>query len=466
MSREWKARSRVAAVILAAGEGTRMKSDLPKILHKISGRPMIAYVADAVKDAGINRVLVVVNQKLEELSAQVGKAQIVIQKEQLGTAHALQKAEPYLRDFTGTVMVLCGDTPLISPATMRDMAIYHQKTGAAATVLTVTMKNPRSYGRIVRKEGSIERIVEEKDASAEERKIREVNTGTYCFDKEKLFLSLPKIQRENRQREFYLTDVVETLRNEGEKIASYEASEEDEVMGVNTCKELAEAERLMRLRIIEKWMAKGVTFIDPASSFVGGEVKIGKDTTVYPYTFLEGKTTIGARCVIGPSVRLIDSRIGKEVEIQYAVVRDSTVEDRASLGPFCSLRAGARIKRGSKVGSFVEIKKSEIGEGSKIPHLSYVGDAVIGKNVNVGAGTVTCNYDGVKKNRTVIEDDVFVGSDTMLIAPVRIGKGAVTGAGSVITKNVPPYSLGLERSEQKNIEGWTKKKKQDRKKCK
>lgn len=455
----------IAAVVLAAGEGARMRSDLPKVLHRISGRPMVAYVVDAVREAGIRRALVVVSKQPKEMTAWLSGAEVVVQKEQLGTAHALLKAEPHLRDFKGTVLVLCGDTPLISPETLKAMARHHRKTGAAATILTTVMQNPTGYGRVLRTADSVERIVEERDASPPERKIKEINTGTYCFDKEKLFSSLPKIQRENRQKEFYLTDVIEILRASGHKISSYQASEEAEVMGVNTRKELAEAERIMRLRIIEKWMARGVTFIDPNSTFVGGEVRIGRDTTIYPYTFLEGKTTVGNGCTVGPSVRLVDSRVGNEVEIQYAVVRDSVIEDGASLGPFCSLRGGTRIKKGCKVGSFVEIKKSEIGEGSKVPHLSYVGDTLIGKNVNVGAGAVTCNYDGVKKNRTVIEDDVFVGSDTMLVAPVRVGKGAVTGAGSVITKNVPAYSLGLERSEQKNIEGWAKKK-QDRKKCK
>jgi bifunctional UDP-N-acetylglucosamine pyrophosphorylase/glucosamine-1-phosphate N-acetyltransferase len=454
-----------AAVILAAGEGTRMKSDLPKVLHRISGRPMIAYVSDAVREAGIRRLLVVVGKKSKEMTDWLPGAQVVVQEEQLGTGHALRKSVPYLRDFKGALLVLCGDTPLISPGTLKALTRQHTRTGAAATILTALMLDPTGYGRIVRAGDSVERIVEEKDASPEERRIREINTGTYCFNKETLFSSLPKIRRENSQKEFYLTDIIEILKAGGHKVASYQVAEEDEIMGVNTRKELADAERMMRLRIVGKWMAKGVTFIDPNSTFVGGEVKIGKDTNVYPYTFLEGKTTIGSRCTIGPSVRLVDSRVGNGVEIQYAVIRESVVEDGASLGPFCSLRGGTRIRKGSKVGSFVEIKKSEVGEGSKVPHLSYVGDTLIGKNVNVGAGAVTCNYDGIKKNRTIIEDDVFVGSDTMLVAPVRVGKGAVTGAGSVITKNVPAYGLGLERSEQKNIEGWAKKK-QDRKKCK
>lgn len=447
----------MVAVILAAGKGKRMKSELPKVLHPIAGRPMLNYVINAAKGSGLKRIIVVVSPKIKRHFTRVANnIELVVQREQLGTGHALEKATKVLRDYDGLLLVLCGDTPLITSSTLRAFMKFHQSSQTAASILTARINNPMGYGRIIRTEERVERIVEDKDASAEEKKVNEINTGIYCFEMKKIRSVLPLLKRENKQREFYLTDVVEHLNRTGEKVVSFETNEE-EIIGVNSRKELAEVERVVRFRIIEKWMDKGVTFIDPSSTFVGAEVVIGKDTVLHPYTFLEGKTSIGTMCDIGPSVKLIDTKVGSKVKMQYAVVRESIIEDEASLGPFCSLRSGAEVKKGGKVGSFVEIKKSKIGEKSKVPHLSYVGDAIIGKNVNIGAGAVTCNYDGKKKHRTIIEDNVFIGSDTMLIAPVKIGKGAITGAGSVITKDVPPESLGLERAEQKNIKGWVKK---------
>lgn len=448
----------MAAVILAGGEGTRMKSAQPKVLHRLCGRPMIKYVIEAVKKAGIERIILVVGHWAEEARRAVEPGvKLVIQKEPLGTGHALRTAESSLRDFEGIILVLCGDTPLLRAETLRDFVNYHNQNQVSATILTAFLKIPTGYGRIIRNsQGIVERIVEEKDATADERKICEINSGAYCFDKANVFRALRQIKSKNKQKEFYLTDAIEILKNNGESIAAYPVPDELETLGINSRLELAEAEKIMREKINAKWMKKGVTLVDPASTFIGGDVKIGPDTIIYPCCFIEGKTSIGKSCLIGPSVRLIDATLGNRVEIQFAVARKSLIEDEAQIGPFCSLRPETVIKKGAKVGTFVEIKKTVIEEKSKVPHLSYIGDATIGKNVNVGAGTITCNYDGIRKHQTVIKDDAFIGSDTMLVAPVKIGKGAVTGAGSTITQDVPPGGLGLERAEQKNIKGWAK----------
>ncbi len=452
-----------AVVILAAGEGKRMKSALPKVLHQVCAKPMIDYVLETVRDLRPDKVLIVVGHgadKVRDNLKRENSLKLVFQEKQLGTGHAVLKCEKELADFSGTVLVLSGDTPLLSGDTLKNLLELHLKSKAAATLLSANLEGLTGYGRIIRSQmGEVERIIEEKDASKEERNISEVNTGTYCFDKEKLFLALKEVKCENVQKEFYLTDVIEILKRKKEKVAVLLARDEKEVLGVNSRSQLVEVDKILREKINNKWMESGVTIIDPVLTFISSEVLIGKDTIVYPLVFLEGKTTIGENCLIGPSTRLIDVKVGNGSEITYSVAKECEIGDEAKVGPFSYIRPGTKIKNKTKVGTFVEIKKSEIGEGSKVPHLSYIGDAFIGKNVNVGAGSITCNFDGVEKHQTIIEDEVFIGSDTMLIAPVKIGERATTGAGSAISRNVPADSLGLERAEQKNIKDWRKKRK-------
>lgn len=450
----------LAVVVLAAGEGTRMKSAHPKVLHQICGQPLLKYVINEAKELRPARIVAVIGHQAEKVTALLGsEIHLVIQDEQRGTAHAVSVSESKLIDFDGTVMVACGDTPLITHDTLRKLFEMHKNTQASATLLSAKLPNPVGYGRIVRRsDGTVERIVEEKDATEDEKKILEINSGFYCFEKDDLFEAIKEIGCQNAQKEFYLTDIVGILKRAGKKIAVCVAEDSSEIAGVNSRRELAQAQETMQGRINDKLMESGVTLVAPHLTFVGPEVEIGKDTIIHPLCFLEGNTKIGEECHLGPSVHLVDMTVGKQVKMENVVAEDCIVEDAASLGPFCRLRPGTVIKKGARVGSYVEIKKSEVGEGSKIPHLSYIGDAQIGKGVNVGAGTITCNYDGVEKHQTVIEDGAFIGSDTMLVAPVKVGKGATTGAGSTINKDVPEDSLALERSEQKIVKGWSRKK--------
>lgn len=456
-----------AVIVLAAGEGKRMRSALPKALHRICAKPMIEYVLETAESLNPAEILIVVGRgadKVRESLEDKTALKFVFQEEQLGTGHAVLVCEKELTKFSGTVLILSGDTPLLSKETLQNFLSLHKESQAVATLLSSNLKNPGGYGRIIRnKSGEVERIVEERDASEDEKKICEVNTGTYCFDKEKLFAALKEVKCENDQKEFYLTDVVEILKKKGEKVVALATKEEREVLGINSRSQLAEVERIMREKINNEWMENGVTLIEPLSTFISPDVAIGKDTVIYPFVFLEGKTVIGENCVIGPFTRLIDVKVGSGTEITCAVARECKISDEAKVGPFSYLRFGTELKRKAKVGAFVEVKNSTVGEESKVSHLSYIGDATIGKKVNVGAGSITCNFDGVKKHPTIIEDEAFIGSDTMLIAPLRIGKGAVTGAGSAISRDIPPDSLGLERSEQKNIEDWKRRERKRKK---
>ncbi|HIE12746.1 MAG TPA: bifunctional UDP-N-acetylglucosamine diphosphorylase/glucosamine-1-phosphate N-acetyltransferase GlmU [Desulfotomaculum sp.] len=449
----------LAAVILAAGQGTRMKSRYSKVLHAVAGRAMLRYVLQAAVGAGAERVVVVAGYEAPAVAESVaGEAEVVIQKEQLGTAHALLQTENVLKSFGGDIMVLPGDTPLLCSGTLRDFYSAHVKEGAAATVLTACFSEPAGYGRVIRDAGGkVERIVEHRDATKEELLVHEVNTGVYCF-RPGIFDILRKISPDNVQREYYLPDAVRLLREEGSPVAAWEAADPEEFFGINDRRQLAVAERIIRQRVVDALMDAGVTVVDPAVTYVDPGVTVGADTVIYPFTFLEGNTVIGSDARIGPWARIIDSRLGDYVVVQSAVVIGSAVADRAVLGPYTYIRPGTDVGPGAKVGGFVEVKKSVIGEGSKVPHLSYIGDTEIGSNVNVGAGTITCNYDGLQKWLTVIEDDAFIGSNTNLVAPVKIGKGAYIGAGSTITKDVPPYSLGIARGRQTNIPEWAKKK--------
>ncbi|MEW6574506.1 MAG: bifunctional UDP-N-acetylglucosamine diphosphorylase/glucosamine-1-phosphate N-acetyltransferase GlmU [Bacillota bacterium] len=449
----------LAAVILAAGQGTRMKSRYSKVLHAVAGRAMLRYVLEASAGAGAEKVVVVAGYDAPAVAESVaGEAEVVIQQEQMGTAHALLQAEDVLKSFDGDIMVLPGDAPLLRSETLRDFYTAHIREGADATVLTATFADPAGYGRVIRDtHGKVARIVEHRDATAEELLVHEINTGVYCF-KPGIFTIIRKISPDNVQREYYLPDAIRLLREEGSPVAAWEAADPEEFLGVNDRRQLAAAERVIRRRAVDALMDAGVTVVDPTVTYVEPGVTVGPDTVIYPFTFLEGKTVIGADARIGPWARIIDSRLGDCVVVHSAFVAGSRVADRAVIGPYTYVRPGTDVGPGAKVGGFVEVKKSVIGEGSKVPHLSYIGDAEIGCNVNVGAGTITCNYDGFQKWPTIIEDDAFIGSNTNLVAPVKIGKGAYVGAGSTITKDVPPGSLGIARGCQKNIPGWTKRK--------
>jgi len=444
------------AVILAAGKGTRMKSKLPKVLHKICGKPMVEHVLAATLSAGIEKNILVIGYEAEKIEAALGEqAEYVYQHQQLGTGHAVLQAAELLKDYDGSVLVLCGDTPLLTGETLAKLLAYHREKGAVATILTGIMENPYGYGRIIRNtDGVVTRIVEEKDAGLEEKQVSEINTGTYCFDSRLLFAALEKITPNNAQGEYYLTDVISMFKESKFRVEALIAEEVWETMGVNSRKHLAEADFYLRRRILNNLMEEGVTIVDPASTFIQADVKIGRDTLVHPFTIIEGQTLIEEDCIIGPGTRIIDSRIGTGTIVEYSIVLESVLGQEVRVGPYAYLRPGTVAYDQVKIGDFVEVKKSVIGAGSKIPHLSYIGDAQIGTEVNVGAGTITCNYDGQHKHQTIIEDQAFIGSNSNLVAPVRIGKKAYVAAGSTVNKDVPPKALGIARARQKNIEGW------------
>lgn len=451
--------SELVAVILAAGKGTRMKSKLPKVLHKIGGKPMLQHVLDAADAAGAARKVVVVGHEAELVEAMVGEqAQMALQAEQLGTGHAVMQTEAVLKDFCGTVMIICGDTPLLEAAELKKFYEGHVASQAAATVLTAFMDDPAGYGRILRDaDGNVLGIVEEKDAVLEQKAIKEINTGIYCVEAPLLFEVLAILTCDNAQGEYYLTDVLAKLNAMGKKVGGVATADSDMIMGINSRRQLAEAENIMRQRILNKLMDDGVTIMDPASTFIEKGVEIGQDTVIYPYTWLEGTTKIGEDCQIGPNVRLTNVRIGNTAELQFVYGHDCEVQDNVVIGPYVHLRPYTVIGDNVKIGNFVEVKNSHVGTGSKLPHLSYIGDSDIGSSVNIGCGCITVNYDGKKKHRTIIEDNAFVGCNSNMVAPVTIGAGAYIGAGSTITKDVPGDDLGIARAKQKNIEGWAAK---------
>lgn len=455
------------AVVLAAGLGKRMRSQTAKVLHPLAGIPMVLHVVNVLKAVGCDRILVVVGHQADRVTAHLADSgvQIVLQPEPLGTGHALLQAHPLLARYEGTLLVLCGDTPLIRPERLDHLLEVHTQRSAGISVMTARLENPSGYGRIVRnRAGSVVRIVEEKDAGSRERRIREVNTGIYAFRAPRVFDLLSRIRPDNRQGEYYLTDVVREAIRRKMNVRAVEADDVQEVMGINSRLELAEAERLLQRRIGEKWMANGVTLISPESTFIGAEVTIDPDTVIHPHAVLEGKTVIGEGCVIRAS-RIVDSRLEPQVTVRdYCVIEGAWIGSRVSVGPSAHLRPGTVLRPGAKVGNFVEVKASELGEGSKANHLSYIGDATVGREVNIGAGTITCNYDGVQKHRTVIGDRVFVGSDVQFVAPVQIGEGAVIAAGSTITEDVPKEALALARARQVVKTGWAKKRREKAKK--
>lgn len=444
-------------VILAAGEGKRMKSNLPKVLHKLCGKSMIEHVIHAL-DSVVEDFTIVVGHGADKVKGYLGdRFSYSYQDKQLGTGHAVMCTSDFLKGKKGTVIILAGDTPLVKSKTISEVFQYHTEKGYSATVITGVVDNPKGYGRIVRDfEGNLERIVEDKDANEFERQIKEVNSGAYCFDIESLLDSLKRLNNNNAQGEYYLTDVIEILKRDGKKVGAY-VTDFEEFTGVNSRAQLYEASIIMRKRIINKFMEEGVTFIDPNNTYVDSDVQIGRDTIVYPGTILEGKTVIGENCIIGPNTRLVDVEVEDDVTIQNSVVLESKIMQGANVGPFAYIRPESVIGRDVKIGDFVEIKKSTIGDGTKVSHLTYIGDAEVGRGCNFGCGTVVVNYDGTKKHKTIVKDKAFIGCNTNLVAPVTVGEGAYIAAGSTITEDVPDGALAIAREKQVNKEGWVQK---------
>jgi bifunctional UDP-N-acetylglucosamine pyrophosphorylase/glucosamine-1-phosphate N-acetyltransferase len=448
----------IHVVILAAGKGTRMKSARPKVLHRVAGQPLIEHVLACAAAIKPRTTTVVVGHQADTLTAALSRHQgltFVVQEPQLGTAHALMTTEASLKGQSGTLILLSGDVPMLTARTLQQVVERHQSTGAAATVVTAIVDQPHGYGRIVRSGDRIARIVEEKDASPAEREIREINSGIYAFALDGLFDAVRGIAAENAQKEYYLPDLVAIYRQRGSIVETVTVANADEIRGINSRGELAAVSRIVRDQRNAELMSSGVTLEDPATTYVDADVTIGTDTILHPAVALEGRTTIGAGCDIHSGARIIDSRIGDRVTIlNHCVITDSTIGDDVTVGPFAHLRNGTVLRAKSKVGNFVELKKTVLGPGSKASHLAYLGDATIGEKVNIGAGTITCNYDGVNKNQTVIEDGAFIGSDSQLIAPVTIGKGAYVGSGSTVRANVPAGALAVSAGKQRTIENW------------
>ena len=447
------------AVILAAGQGTRMKSKLYKVLHPVCGKPMVQHVVDHVKKLNIQEMVTVIGHGAEMVKAQLGEeSHYALQSEQLGTAHAVMQAQQILEGKEGVTIVVCGDTPLIKAETMESLFKHHEELSAKATILTARIDDPTGYGRIIRNEnGFVEKIVEHKDATEAEREINEINTGTYCFDNTALFEALKMVSNDNVQGEFYLPDVVEILKNQGEVVTAFQTNDLEETLGVNDRVALAEAERIMRSRINENHMRNGVTIIDPANTYIESDVVIGQDTILLPGTIIKGRTVIGADCQIGPNSEIDTCEVGDETVIRQSAAYNSTIGSLVNIGPFAHIRPDSAINDEVKIGNFVEIKKAVFGKGSKASHLSYIGDAEVGSDVNIGCGSITVNYDGKNKFLTKIEDGVFIGCNSNLVAPVTIGKGAYVAAGSTVTKNVPGNALSIARAQQVNKENYVDK---------
>jgi bifunctional UDP-N-acetylglucosamine pyrophosphorylase/glucosamine-1-phosphate N-acetyltransferase len=453
-------------VILAAGKGTRMKSAMPKVLHPAAGLRLVEHVLRAADSLNPARIVLVVGHGAEQVKAALAKRlglRFALQSPQLGTGHALLQSAPELAGATGTLVLLSGDVPLLRPATLQALVERHTETGAAATVLTARVGRPDGYGRIVRQNGRIAAIVEHKDATPAERAIAEINSGIYAFALDPLFEALGSIGSANAQGEYYLPDLVRIYRERGLTVETLSLDDSREIMGVNSRRELADVAGILKATRNDELMASGVTIVDPATAWIGPDVVVGADTVLHPNVYLEGRTRVGSGCEIHAGVRIVDSTIDDGAVIHnYCVICDSHVRAGARVGPFAHIRPQSDIGEGAHVGNFTELKKTTIGRGSKANHLSYLGDAVIGEKVNVGAGTITCNYDGTAKHQTVIEDGAFIGSDTQLVAPVRVGKDAYVAAGSSIVEDVPAGALGIARGKQVNKDGWVGKNKAKR----
>ena len=458
----------VSAIIMAAGEGTRMKSNHAKVSHKILGKPMICWVVDAAHAAGCDRIVVVIGSHADEMRALLDSAyagsdvaiECVEQAERLGTAHAVRVALDATGIAAGPVVVLNGDLPLISPDTIRSFAQTVATGEQAAAVLTMTPTNPFGYGRIeLDADGSVARIVEQKDCTPEQdANLLECNAGCYAFDGAQLAAHISEVTCDNAQSEYYLPDMIEILKSADQSVSIFHCDDYREGLGVNSRAQLAELTAIARDRINAQLMAEGVTFIDPAQAWIGPDATIGRDTVVWPQTHLIGHCSVGEECQLGPNTRLTDTRVGNGCVVDETVAIEAVLENNVDCGPRAYLRPGTHMLDGSKAGTHVEIKKSTIGEGSKVPHLSYIGDTTMGAGVNIGAGSITCNYDGKNKHATTIGDRTFIGSDTMMVAPVNIGSDAITGAGGTITKDVPDGALAIERTQQRIVEGYTERK--------
>ncbi|KRM96184.1 glucosamine-1-phosphate acetyltransferase UDP-N-acetylglucosamine pyrophosphorylase [Liquorilactobacillus aquaticus DSM 21051] len=444
------------AIILAAGQGTRMKSKLYKVLHKVCGKTMVEHVLTQIEKNNMDEVVTVVGHGAQKVEETLGdRTEYALQKEQLGTGHAVLQAEKLLGRKKGITLITCGDTPLFTTQTFNELFEYHQQKGAVATVLTATAENPFGYGRIVRNDlGIVEKIVEQKDATKEEAAIKEINTGVYCFDNEALFNALHKINNNNVQGEYYLTDVMEIFKKQNEIVAAYKMKDFSESMGVNDRVALAEATKLMRQRINEKHMRAGVTLIDPETTYIDTDVKIGADTIIEPGVFLRGETVIGEDCLIGANSDISDSVIHNGVTITASTLEDAEMQDESNIGPYSHLRPAAQIGKKVHIGNFVEVKKAEIGENTKVGHLTYVGDATLGKDINVGCGCVFVNYDGKNKHHTVVGDHSFIGSASNMIAPLHIADHAYVAAGSTITDDVSAHDMAIARGRQVNKKGY------------
>ncbi len=448
---------KLKTLILAAGKGTRMKSDLPKVLHKVNGIPMIKKIIEILEKLNSQENILILGHEKEMILDALGNVQYVVQDKQLGTGHAIMMAEEKLKDYGGDIMVVCGDTPVLTSETLEKMYKKHTESGAVTTILTSIVEDPYGYGRIVKENNTVKAIVEEKEAKEDEKKIKEINAGVYCFDSKKLFEALSKIEKHVEKDEYYLTDVIGINVNDGEKVETYILENNEEVLGVNSKVQLAEADAILRNRKNTDLMNNGVILIDPKNTYIEDSVEIGIDTVIYPGALLQGKTVIGKNCEITGDTRILDSKIGNNVIIQSSVIKESILEQGVTIGPFAHIRPKSHLKEKVHIGNFVEVKKSVLETGVKAGHLTYLGDAEIGADTNIGAGTITCNYDGKNKHKTKIGRNVFIGSDTMLVAPLEIGDEALTGAGSVITKDVPSNALGVARSKQTIKKEWNKK---------
>lgn len=465
--------SGLGVIIMAAGLGKRMKSKLAKVLHPVAGKPMVLYVVDVACRLGEQGVALIVGHQGAEVRKAVEasgrRVAVAEQTKQLGTGHAVLQARPVFTDDVSRhptrFLILNGDTPLLTEGTVRELLAVHDEQKAAVTLLTAVMDDASGYGRVIRQrrdewqagaaDNAVQKIVEDKDASSVERAVREINVGTYVVDGAFLFPSLEKLTPANAQGEYYLTDIIQMAVEQGRTVAAMRLRTIDEGLGINSRLQLAEAERVVRQRIRDRWLEAGVTMRDPASTWIDAEVTIGRDTVLFPQVTLEGKTVIGEDVIVHGGTRISDCTVGNGVEIlDHCLFRDSQIEEGAHLGPFVHLRPGVIVRRNAKVGNFVEMKKAELGEGAKANHLSYLGDALIGKGANIGAGTITCNYDGFKKYQTVIGEQVFVGSDVQLVAPVTVGQGAVIAAGTTVTEDVPADALVISRVQQVTRQGW------------
>lgn len=443
---------RLHAVILAAGQGKRMKSKLYKVLHPVCGKPMVTHIADALERIQASRIIAVVGHGAEAVRQELGnRVEYALQEEQLGTGHAVRQAAPLLAREEGVTLVVCGDTPLLTDETLFSLLETHRRSQAAATLLTAIVDDASGYGRVVRGgDGAVRSIVEQKDCTEEQQRIREFNSGTYCFDNRKLFQALEQVGNDNAQGEYYLTDVIGILRAAGERVEGCVMHDPSEAAGVNDRAALSEVEAHMRRRINRAHMLAGVTLIDPDSTYIDAGVEIGADTVIYPGTVIRGSSSVGADCVIGPHAEIVDSVLGDGVKVTHSSILQAEAGDDCTIGPFAYLRPGAKLAARVKIGDFVEIKNAQIGEGSKVPHLSYVGDAVVGRNVNIGCGAITANYDGANKHVTHIDDGAFIGSNSNLIAPVKVGKDAYIVAGSTITQDVGDNEMAIARARQTN----------------